>query len=134
MARKSKRAIEPELPQGELEDELTKHTRVVEVQAPSAKGRVRGATVVPQGDAPSGEVADVINMTLQVNADAMGWSTRNESAREATAGNWAAILLRDIRYGIPYEEVGGEGWHIREDASLGEPPVCDNCEAEEEAA
>lgn len=134
MARKSKRAIEPELPQGELEEELTKHTRVVEAQAPSAKGRIRGASAVPQGDASSGEVADIINMTLQVNAEAMGWSTRNEKTLQATAGNWAAILLRDIRYGIPYDEVGGEGWHIREDDSLGEPPICDNCKAEEEAA
>jgi hypothetical protein len=134
MARKSKRVIEPELPQAELEDELTKHTRTVGVAEPSKKGRIRGATAVPQGDAPSRDAADVINMTLQVNAGAIGWSTHNESALEATAGNWAAILLRDIRYGIPYDELQGEGFHIREDDSLGEPPVCDNCKAEEEAA
>ena len=130
MARKSKRSIEPELPQEELEEELTKATRTLGVEAPTVKGRIRGASAVPQGDAPSREVTDVITMTLQVNANAIGWSTRNESILQATAGNWAGIILRDIRYGIPYDEVRGEGWHIREDDALGEPPTCDNCEEE----
>lgn len=129
MARKSKRSIEPELPQEELEESMTKHTRTISAEGPSVKGRIRGATAVPQGDAPSGDVLEVMTMTLTMNGDVLGWGHK-EAMVEGTATNWATILLRDIRYGIPLEELGGEGWHIREDDKLGEPPTCDNCEEE----
>jgi hypothetical protein len=132
MARKSAASLpQKEMPQGELEDEVNKRTRVVELVQPSRKGRTRNAHGVPSGDVESGEVRDIIANSIELNAEALEWHY-GEQGNEGTSKQWAEIILRAIRYGVPYDDYMGEGFRIRDADDMGEAPLCPECQAEED--
>jgi hypothetical protein len=131
MPRKSAAVLPPKpLSQEELEAEHTKHLRVVRRAEPVHRGRLRNATGVPSGDAPTGEILDIVSDAIEVNADALEWAY-GERGNALTARQWAEIVVRAIRYGLPTDEYEGDGFHIREDDNLGEAPECVDCQAEE---
>lgn len=126
--RKSTATIKPkELPQGELEDEFTKRTSVPRPIGTVKKGRTKNMLSVPSGETGSGEICDIISDSIQVNAEALEWHFGSDGTSSLTARQWAEIILRAIRYGIPYEEYQGEGFHIQDD-EMGEPALCSNCQ------
>lgn len=116
--------------QEELEAEVSKHTPVVPLQKSQRRGRLRNINGIPSGDAPTSEVVEIVSDAIEVNADALEWKY-GENSNGATAKQWAEIVVRAIRYGIPTDEYEGEGFHIREDYSLGDAPECADCQAEE---
>ena len=133
MARKSLAKIDPKAAQEGLEQAHTKHVRTVDKAESSTRGRLKNAQDVPSGDTPTKDIVDVISMTLEVNGEIVFPGVKAYSL-PATCDNWARILAQAIRYGIPYDEFAGEGWHIRDDETLGDPPTCDDCAREEEEA
>lgn len=114
---------EPELSQNDLEARLTENVAVrghVEAQ----KGRLKRALSVPSSDMPSGDIIALMTETLNQNRELIGWPVDDS---ELQADKWARILLLDIRYGVPTNELNGEGFHITE-AEVGEAPLCPDCQ------
>jgi hypothetical protein len=129
--RKSAATLPPkEMSQGELESEHNKRTRVIALAEPSRKGRTKNAMRVPTGDVESGEAVDIIAQAIEVNSEALEWKYGDGTA--ATSKQWAEIVLRAIRYGVPYDDYMGEGFHMRDDVEMGDPPMCNDCQMEEE--
>lgn len=129
--RKSSATLPPEpLTQAELEDEHTKHIRIVKQAEPTRRGRIRNASHVPTGDVPTTDVVDIVSQSIQNNADVLEWQY-GEGGNALTANQWATIIVRAIRYGVPTDEFEGDGFHIRDDDDPQDPPVCDDCQEDD---
>jgi hypothetical protein len=73
----------------------------------------------PYQETSSGEILTIFADTLLSHSDILGMN-------RPTAAEWALILLRDLRFGIPTDELAGEGFPFH-DAEFDDPPLCESC-------
>jgi hypothetical protein len=109
--------------QERLEEAMSEKIPVRERERPKAR-RHKGLDHVPSNEVLSGDVLAIMADALEEHADLLGWHGASTSVRY-TAEQWSEILLRMIRYGIPLEEFGAEGFPIYDEPQ--DPPLCNDC-------
>ncbi len=105
--------------QAAIEQAQLEHVSRVRPRQKAEPGRRLGFDL-GANETPTGELLKVLTESLVSYKDDLNMGTTE------TCENWATILLRDLRYGVPAEELNGQGFIIR-DEDLGDPPLCESC-------